>query len=88
MAGAELKPPGPLATDRETVSVEPAPLVITLPLLSSMATLKVVRADPAVPVAGGDKRYATLLAGDATMENAGVLAAVATAPEESVAFKV
>jgi hypothetical protein len=46
------KPPGP-ATVKAMVSVEPVPLVMVLPKASSTDTLKVVRAVPAVPVAGG-----------------------------------
>ena len=53
VAGAELKLPGPEAMDSVTESVEPVPEVMTLPLTSSMATLTVLRAVPAVPVAGG-----------------------------------
>ena len=51
---AELKVPGPEATDNVMLSVELVPVVMTLPLASSTATLKFVNADPAVPVSGAD----------------------------------
>ena len=69
-------------------SAESAPVVTTLPYWSSTDTTKVVRAVPAVPVAGGSVVKTTLLAAAGLMTVAGALFAVVRVREASVAVRV
>jgi hypothetical protein len=87
-AATESVPPRVQLEVRTIVSVEPVPVVITLPLESSTETRNVVRVAPAVVVAGGSVVKATLLAGPGLTTVAGLLVAVVRTREESVAVRV
>ncbi len=87
-AATESVPPRVHDEVRAIVSVDPVPVVITLPLAFSTETAKLASAAPAVVVAGGSTVKTTLVGVGEVTVVAGELVAVTRVRVESVAVRV